>query len=546
MAGMKSYWNVLSVCIFVLGVGYAAAPLFGREYIPTHDGEYHIIRIIEFSRMLESGNLFPRWASGLNSGYGVPVFQFNYPFPNYVGAALRWLTQDAVVAFQMAQGIGYILLAAGAAFWLSSLFGWVAGFLGATVSTYVPYVFVDLFVRGSIGEIWAFTFLFWTLGFAQKKRYGAFAAAYGLLILSHNILAMLFTLFLAGYFLIRDKRALPWMFGGVGVSAYFWLPALVESKYVVGLNTVNFREHFVELYELLVPSWGTEFSGTGSLGNKISFQIGVAPLLIILISIITYHKRKITVDRKLSLYMLIVVGLSVICMFPFSQFLWSALLPIQYIQYPWRLLSLFVPATAYLTAYFVHEIKNIRVGFGIAVLAVFVTFPYTRAVSYAPRDEVYYTQRANFTDGTSSLGNAFSTIWTSWIPNRATNHVELLEGDALISQVSRLATTTSFTVEATTPSKIRINTAYFPGWTLYQNGKREAIAFQAHGLIDFDIPAGTHTILARFEETPVRKVADFISIISLLWLVGSFILRARHFYYAYRHKHNTTFRRPQR
>src|SRR5689334_11593613 len=95
--------------LFISGVLYAAAPLFGKAYIPTHDGEYHIIRIVEFSRMLGAGYLFPRWAPDLNSGYGVPIFEYNYPLPNYVGSFVRLFTKDAVYAFQASMGIGYLL-----------------------------------------------------------------------------------------------------------------------------------------------------------------------------------------------------------------------------------------------------------------------------------------------------------------------------------------------------------------------------------------------------------------------------------------------------
>ncbi|MEK7073761.1 MAG: hypothetical protein AAB960_00340, partial [Patescibacteria group bacterium] len=63
----------------------ASLPLFGSRFIPTHDGEYHIIRFWQFFTGLASGQWFPRWAPDLNNGLGIPLFTFNYPFPSYIG-----------------------------------------------------------------------------------------------------------------------------------------------------------------------------------------------------------------------------------------------------------------------------------------------------------------------------------------------------------------------------------------------------------------------------------------------------------------------------
>lgn len=60
-------------------------PLFQDTFIPTHDGEYHIIRFAQFYESFMHGHSwFPRFAPDLNSGFGVPLFTFFYPLPNYL------------------------------------------------------------------------------------------------------------------------------------------------------------------------------------------------------------------------------------------------------------------------------------------------------------------------------------------------------------------------------------------------------------------------------------------------------------------------------
>ena len=306
-------------CMFIFVVGLAVVPLFGKSYIPTHDGEYHIIRIVEFAKMIKEGYLFPRWAPDLNSGYGMPIFQYFYPLPNYIGTFISSFLHDAVRSFQMAQAAGYILAIVALFGWLFLLFGFIPAIVGAGIGAYIPYWFVDIYVRGSIGEVWATAFLFCTLYVAEKQKYPFVGICFGLLILSHNILAMIYTPVLIGYFLLRNRKNLWGMLSGIGLTAYFWLPAILEQKYVIGLNTVNFREHFVRLYELLIPSWGTEFSGIGITGNTISFQIGVIPIIVLFVSSFFLFREKNNKTKLLVGYFFAVFVIAISLMLPWSQ-----------------------------------------------------------------------------------------------------------------------------------------------------------------------------------------------------------------------------------
>lgn len=501
----KSTSAIAAIC--VAAVLFAVLPLFGRNYIPTHDGEYHIIRIAEFSRMLGAGYIVPRWAPDLNSGYGIPIFNYHYPLPNYIGSFARVFTRDAVYAFQMSVGLGYIVLAAASYFWLLTLFGNVPAVTGAIVASFVPYIFVDMYVRGSIGEVWAAAFLLLCFYLLEKKKLFLFAFAYGFLILSHNIMAMLFTPFLAGYALIRDKKGAIWMLGGIGMSAFFWLPALMESQYVVGLNAVNFREHFVAVYELLVPSWGTQFSGTGSFGNKISFQIGLVPILAFIGAL--YSSR-----NKILIYFVSFFAVCVLLMLPLSSPVWEFIKPLQLIQYPWRLLSFVVPVSGFSAALWASRLKRQWWGLLLAVFAVALSASYARPVLYEPRNEVYYMTRPNFTDGTSSMGNSFSTIWTGWKDTQPKDPVVVESGKLRKIHKMRYLNKT-FDVVMVDTGRVTVNTLYFPGWTATVDGKNVPIDYQKDGIIHFSVPSGTHLIHVLFTDTPVRWAGNIISIVSV-------------------------------
>ena len=157
--------------ITIIAVLYAVLPLFGKNYIPTHDGEYHIIRFWQFAKMLSSGYVFPRWAPDLNSGYGIPLFMFHYPFPNYIGALFHLFGISFVDSFKLELAFGYLMAVFACFLWLSRLFRLFAAFVGTVIFSVIPYWFVDIYVRGSVGEVWAIAWFFVALVALERKSF---------------------------------------------------------------------------------------------------------------------------------------------------------------------------------------------------------------------------------------------------------------------------------------------------------------------------------------------------------------------------------------
>ena len=80
-------FSFLCIAIFSL---IATLPLFHQGLLPTHDGEYHVVRFYEFHKMISDGVWYPRWAPDLLYGLGVPLFNYVYPLPNYVASFLHF------------------------------------------------------------------------------------------------------------------------------------------------------------------------------------------------------------------------------------------------------------------------------------------------------------------------------------------------------------------------------------------------------------------------------------------------------------------------
>jgi hypothetical protein len=64
------------------------------------------------------------------------------------------------------------------------------------------------------------------------------------------------------------------------------------------------------------------------------------------------------------------------------------------------------------------------------------------------------------------------------------------------------------------PSTVRINLAYFPAWNIYANGKKIEFKNDRRGLVLY-LPQGKSIVEARFIETPIEKLADFLSLLGI-------------------------------
>lgn len=501
---------MMAFLIAIYPAFFAALPLFGARFIPTHDGEYHIIRFWQFYNILASGTIFPRWAPDLNNGLGIPVFTFNYPFPNYIGSFFHLLGLSFVDSFKWTLAMGYLSAVVWCFLFVKKEFGTKAAVVSTIIFSFVPYWFVDIYVRGSVGEVWALSFVMLALASLVYARPEIFSLAISGLILSHNILAMVFApIFLISAF--HFKKIIYWIVG-LGLSSYFWIPALFEQRYIAGLSPVNIFDHFPALYQLLIPSWGSGFRGQISGGNEMSYQIGLVPIFIFSIVFVSFITKRIVLHKTV-VTAFILFFIAILFMLPFSMPLWRMVSFVHVIQYPWRLLSIIVITTPILAAVIV---KKYRFSWLIIVFTVLVAYRYSRPVTYEPRADSEYLTKESFTKSTSSLGNSFQTKWIRAGAFDRSN----------ISSPTKIAPTRYvYSYVASESGILSVPIAYYPGWKATIDRNSVPIRPDTNGLISLSIPKGTHEVKIWLGSTMVQWLAQGVSILSLSVLALSFILR---------------------
>ncbi|HCM37570.1 MAG: hypothetical protein UV61_C0002G0122 [Candidatus Gottesmanbacteria bacterium GW2011_GWB1_43_11] len=504
-------------------------------YFPTHDGEWAVVRLAEMHREIKELQLPPRWAGYLNHGFGYPLFLFTYPLPYYLAEILYAVGFGLVSAVKLTfiltvvgSGVTMFLLA-------ESQWGVWGGLVAAALYTYAPYRFTNLFVRGSIGESLALVFfplLFWLFDQLIQKPSSKLMIAGSLtlaaLILTHNALAILFLPFFCVwlvFLLVQVKfspekvKILAVTLGlGLLLSAYFWLPAILEKSQIILSQTplANKAEHFMTLPELLVDSW--------QFGVRPPLFIGTGLLLAAILSLGSFFFGKPALKSRL----LVLVGLDIlalIMLFPISGFLWQ--LPfLQEIDFPWRTLSV----ATFLLAFTSGAIAHLRLGKVWVVLVIILGIGLnSNLIRTLPRiypsDDYYQTN-----DATTTSADELMPIGVRVKPRNRPPEKVVLDSGGSFRIEKNTSTSLKLQVNTPLPTKLLVNTVYFPGWVAQVDQKPSQIeVIPQTGLMALNVPEGAHEVKVDFTNTPIRQVADILSVSGVIVLIYLWNLRKKSF-----------------
>lgn len=530
---MKINYLILLVVISI----FALFPLFFTPYFDTHDGDLHLARMAQYYKEIQGGNYLVRWGADLNYGFGHPVLIFMYPLPTYAGSLLSFLGFTFLDSFKLIETttlIGSILLMF---LFLKELFkDENSAFFGALLYGFAPYRFLDMYVRGDIGEEFSFLFLPLVLLSLLKIKNKSFiligGISFSLLILSHNAYAFIFTPIIAGFatlLVLKNRKILKSAFLmltlGLLLSSFFWLPALWESKYTQAKILIGtmFAQQFPNPLKLLYSPWG--FGSEVNHPGGFSPQIGIAQILTILLFIAYSVFKKVRKDKYLffAKYFFVVFLISIFFMLPTSKTLWELIPFMPYLQFPWRIVGVTVLCASVIGAYLFSRLKyklNFKSAVVLGIIIFLLSTPFLKTQKATPKSQDFYL---NFNGDTTWHGQA-NSIWTEGnMVKRAKSQMELIGGEGLIQNFKKESTKHTFTISGRTETQILDNTVYFPGWKAKVDGKEIPIEFQDmnhRGLITFRIPKGVHEVAIQFGETKIRLLGDLISLIALLFTLG--------------------------
>jgi uncharacterized membrane protein len=539
------------IIIFLLIISFLPLLSLLHSGLPlTHDGQDHVARIANFYQSLTEGNMIPRWANNLNWGYGHPILMFLYPLPSYIASVFRLIGFSFVDSTKLVFGITYILSILTMYVWVSNKWGKLSGLIGAIIYGYSPYRFVDLYVRGAIGEHVAFIFPPLILYLLDKltqndKENNLFklriTALLGLssagLILSHNAVSLMFfpLIFLYLLFIVLNNReiwknVLIYSFFGIGLgfilSAFFWIPALFEGKYtlrniVTGAETLT---RFVPVSKFFWSPWN--YGG----GDEFSKEIGIFVWPGIFLSIVYLFKTKMKFLRWFIFGNLFIFTVSIFFMSPWSRFIWQHIKIMENFQFPWRWLSISVFTSAVIVGISAGTIlekyrKNMTlmiIFYTILVAAVLSTIQMWKPKAYLQKPEAFYSDLYKSTTDTGESSPIWSVRFMEHVPKQK---AEIIQGSADIFYTKRTTTKRDYVISANQPSRIVENTLYFPGWNVYINGYKTDIQYQDpdyRGLMTFWVNKGESQVKIVFSDTKVRLYSEYVTFFGFVVLIGLF------------------------
>jgi hypothetical protein len=546
---VKKEWLAALAIIAIATLPTIPSYYFGEPVMyQSHDHVFHLIRLWHIEKAFQEGILMPSWLGSMTFGMGSPVFLFSWFLPYYLGLPLRWAgltladTMKALfVLFYFFSGITIYLLARK---WTNP----IAGLVAIPFYLLSPFRLNLIFTRQGPGEAMAQVLLPLSLLFlVLKGRRGplGLTLVLSMLSLTHNItyIFVLGILLFWMLFIRREKATVRRGFAAIGLSllltAYFWLPALVEREYSHYHETARqwYQDQFPSFRALLSSPWQYGPPQPENQELSMSFQIGKIHWLIVALVPLLWLRwnRFLKAKQRIVIGCLILLVASIFFQLKLSKPVWDNLDPIQIFIFPWRLQAISVFAVSILAAFLVSRISFQK-------LAVLILL----AVLLVANRNHFYSARGDFAaddyikamghDGGSS--GEFLPIWANIDEYRSFRNGSLPPPTELVNvqtglQVGRSIQTETrieLDLDVEKEQEVVLNHYYFPGWQGKLNGQPVTIygnLDSTNGRMSVHVPPGKHSMLLEFEQTLIRQFASTISALTLILIIFAGIITRR-------------------
>lgn len=530
MDGFKFIIGVLILAV----LGIIIQPFLSGEIIHGHDTLSHLIFFHGFSKAFFEGQFPVRFIEGGYPGFNMAQFNFYPPMFYYLAMVPKLFGLSNTAAFNSTILSMWVLSGVFMYLFSKRHFGKTGGVVAAVFYLLVPYHLLQLFVRMALAEFTAAAFapaLFWAIDSKKPLLISIFTAAF---LLSHNVTIIIFgPVILAYLFLKRDglRAKFLGLLVGLGLSAFFLLPAFLETGFTYLANKTtaasDFHLHFVCFNQLFDPAWGFGGSVSGCV-DLMSFQLGIAHWAILVIAGILL----IITRKSLIAFFLLVTFFALFMTLPASAFIWEKVPYISFLQFPWRYLTLAAFAASFLAGAAAsrrHLLAIFLLLLSIFCYARFASTPYTISESQVNFDN------NNFLKGPEGEltpnydhPDDFDSAWVKKQPkilDVPKNEVQVLTGKAEVLSSNLTTADKHYLLDVAEPAVARFYTHYFPGWFVKLNGQQIAFSYNNDfGYIDVNVPPGNQEVELVFGDTPIRSLANNISLFSLVFLLLSVFL----------------------
>lgn len=514
-------------------------------YFTMHD-DLQSFRLYEINKCFEDGQFPCRWVPDAGYGYGYPLMQFYPPMPYYPMQFLLMLGLGFFWPVKIMFALSFIFSGLGMYYLAKEFFGKWGGLLSALFYVYAPYHSVDVYVRGAQNEAWGmvwfpFVLLYIYKLITKKFSWNSFLLlAIALLgqLTSHNVMTLIFAptaIIWAVFWIWRSKNyqsikhlALSGILG-VGLSAFFFIPVVLEQKFVhvdsMMSGYFNYMAHYADINQIFFSRFWGYGGSTWGPDDGMSFSTGhlqwIGAVLASLVAIFRFKKHK---SSSMMIIMATVFGFAY-AFLTHSRSLpvWQVLPLLQYAQFPWRLVALIVFYFSFAAGYLVHiKLPKIIKKIAFVVLAIAVI------VWNLPFFKVERPTRVSFEEKTAGrqwelqvTGGIFDYLPRSapFPPGEPAFTIPVYEeGMGGILNFRSGSNWITFDAHVSTEnSRVMLPLFTYPGLETRVDGKRvNTFAELELGRVVVEIPQGLHSVSARINNTPLRTASDILTLVSIL------------------------------
>jgi hypothetical protein len=432
----------------------------------------------------------------------------------------------------------------GAYFWARTIFSPAVAMWTGIFYTLAPYRLNELYQASLLSEYAACSVLPFVFAFVERviRRKSIYdvvglGAAYALLILTHLPIAVIGSLALTAYALVRiDRKSLLSTMTrlalgvtlGLAASSFFWTSMLAELSWIKG-NSAGLNPYYdYRLNFLFSPS---------ALTNRNTWYANILALAMIgfFLPGLVFIRRSFKQEKSkraltAALVLLLVTFLMATSL---SKPVWAIIPKLSEVQFPWRWLSITSLMGALLLAASIPKWqeqfrervrpRDLAVGFAFALSLAFTG---TQIIQ-----DCEYISRAKFAPMVQEVRGAVS--FKDWLPASARdfNNVQKMSGD--VDAGTRPVTITAWEPErrmfhlgAGSENTLQVRTYFYPRWTAKADGRQLPVTANADGLLLISVPPQATDLQLVFEQPKRVRLFEVVTVMSWMLILSAFSLAA--------------------
>ena len=521
---------IAAVCFAVI----IPAILWG---IPSNlDLTNHFRFAIPFYDSIAAGDFYPGWLAESNAGYGDPSFRFYPPAFYYLLAASRFLIGNwygaTLVTFVVVSIVGGL----GMYFWARSFMPAATASWAAAFYALAPYHVNQLYQAAMLAEWAGSAVLPFVFGFVDRvcergkpRDIAGLALTYGLLLFTHLPLALIGSIALLVYALVRlegpgkflklAKLACGSVLG-LSLSSVYWVTMFSEVSWIAGSRGDGSTNDVG--YNFVLSSLSPD--------NLSVWWMNILTLMTLLLCApaIVFFFRVTAPSRRMVRPIIILTASALFMALPLSWPIWRVLRPLQEVQFPWRWLAVFSMGASLVAAAALPHVMDAALKldrakrmlvFGAMVISVAFTF------SHSVKEALYFSStrfESMVTDvrGTPSL-SYWLPVWAHPNPRKMAGDVEVAGREVTVTNWQ--PEHRSFSVAAGPATEARVKTFYYPHWAANSNAGILPTRPDTDGALLISLRPNATSVNLDFREPAKTKFSTTASLSGLIIIGALFV-----------------------